>query len=263
MGKKDKLAKKLRKDGDLTAAVADFESRVKHLEGPPHVVFHIPKVGGSAYMNASNVMAKDGHIMPLMLAHAWNLRMVKKALPDLKVCALIRDPLERTVSGFNSRWRQGRPTRNSFWRPEEAISFSIYRDVRAFLDALISEDEFDLSATKFALANIHHLSHGFSFYFGNVRFIEKNKDNIAYIAHVNDSLELWKILGAQTGVPEEVIEQNFVRAHVSPVSTKSILDEYSAGDIEKMKSRLKREYNVYEALKGLVNVHGKSGKESA
>jgi hypothetical protein len=215
---------------------------------------HIPKTGGTAYSDLSAAIAEQGYAMPLKLGHAWTFERAIGSVPELRLCTLIRDPLERTVSSFNSRLRQGRPKYRSMWTVEEAAAFSIFPDVRAFLDALVSDGHFEISATEFAFRNISHLRRGYAFYFKSPDYLEAHKDRLAFVADTAHSMDLWKRLGAMSRVPEDLIESNFVRSHVAPVATIDALSKYSSSEIGAMRGRLAREYAIYDILKSLVNV---------
>ena len=88
---------------------------------------------------------------------------------------ILRDPLERTISGFNSRLRQGRPTYTSLWKPAEAVVFAHFPDVRRYLDALIADDDWSLSACAYARRHVSHLRWNYRYYFRSPEAVREQR----------------------------------------------------------------------------------------
>ena len=212
---------------------------------------HIPKTGGSAIGNYLNTLSNQGHVTPLKFSHAWTLGAIASRFPDTMVSFMLRDPLERTVSAFNSRLRQGRPRHNNNWRHGEAISFSMFPGVEEFLRACTRDDDYSISAVTFAFKNITHLYHGYAFYFESPEFVRNNAHRLGPIGDLDNSLEYWKELSRVCGVPEEVAEKSFRYKHVASVSSAKILENFSTRETQAIKKVLAAEYEIYHALKNL------------
>lgn len=166
---------------------------------------------------------------------------------------MIRDPLDRTISAFNSRLRQGRPHIGNNWKAPEATAFSLFTDVVSFLNALISGEEFDISAVKFAQTSIKHLKRGYVNYFGDAKTLEQHRSSIHLVGEVANSAGFWQKIAAQFDIPVEIVTQNFRKEHVSKIPSASILEKFSEAQISAMRTALGRKYNVYNPLLKMVN----------
>ena len=69
---------------------------------------------------------------------------------------MLRDPVARFVSGFNSRLRQGLPKRNSPWSRGEEISFSAFKTPNDLAEALSSAEDSVQEMARFAMRSIKH-----------------------------------------------------------------------------------------------------------
>ena len=93
---------------------------------------HIPKTGGTSVMSFLEKAAPFAASMPVPLFHSWTFRLVTEYFPKMKVSFLLRDPLERLISGYFSRLRQGNPEYHVPWRPQEAAAFGLYPPSKHF-----------------------------------------------------------------------------------------------------------------------------------
>ncbi len=213
---------------------------------------HIPKTGGTAITVFLNDLCEHSYSIPLKLPHAWTLRQLVSEYPQTKVGFLIRDPLERTISSFNSRLRQGRPTWGHKWSPGEGASYSIFRTVENFLKASLSDDDFDISAVRFAHDHISLLKFNYVHYFESPHFIQEHIGHIGYVGEISNSLEFWKQFFGKLDVPENFITEHFAYKHVAKKTTEEILSAFSDEEIRKLRSTLAEEYAIYNSLKKLA-----------
>ena len=139
-----------------------------------YAFLHVGKTGGSGIAKLSRTLIDSGYRPPIKFNHAWKMREIIRVYPKLRLAVVLRDPLERIVSGFNSRLRQGLPYRRIPWRKGEEKAFSFFPNVCDFLRSLISEDEKSKSAAMFAINNISHLRRGYVYHFHSVDFIRKS-----------------------------------------------------------------------------------------
>jgi len=226
---------------------------------------HIPKTGGSSIVDFLTNISYKTVSRPAILFHSWNMDLIREYFPDMKVICLIRDPLERTISGFQSRLRMGQPKYMQPWRSEEAAAFSIFRDVESFLDALLMDDEFSLSATDFALRNIISLSWNYQHYFGDVGKINQLKSNMVFVQDLRNMNQFIDYLVDECialgpGVSREQIKSLYEPSHASSRSSSQILERYGTNDISLMKKRLSYEYLVYRSLLTFGGIDQRDGE---
>ena len=209
---------------------------------------HLPKTGGSGIVSLGRKLVKDGQPFPVCFSHVWSFADVRERYPKMRVTVVVRDPLERVISGFNSRLRQGRPTYNRPWRTAEAAAFAHFPEVERYLDALLADDEWSLSACAFAHRHVAHLRWNYRFYFRNAEAVRAGADRIALVGRIEATDAFIAALLAEAGIPAERVAGLYERRHEAPVRTAGVLDGYGAGDVAKMRARLAEEYAIYEAL---------------
>ncbi len=169
----------------------------------------------------------------------------------MRMTLILRDPLERTISGFNSRLRQGRPTYTSMWKPAEAVAFAQFRDVRHYLDALIADDDWSLSACAYARRHVTHLRWNYRYYFRSAEAVRKNAGHIALVGRIEETDAFVDALVAEAGIPASACAGLYERRHEAKVRPSRVLAEYGDGDIARMRARLAAEYAIYDALVAL------------
>ena len=120
----------------------------------------------------------------------------------MRVALILRDPLERTISGFNSRLRQGRPTYTSLWKPAEAVAFAHFPDVRRYLDALIADDDWSLSACAYARRHVTHLRWNYRYYFRSAEAVRRaTPTHIVLVGRIEETDAFIDALLAEAGIP--------------------------------------------------------------
>lgn len=216
---------------------------------------HIPKTGGTSFRD---FLAKaDDRIStrPILFFHSWSLPLIHSYLPDVKVSFIIRDPLERLISGFQSRLRCGRPRYNQPWRTNEAVAFSIFPTVRDLLDRLLLKDDYSLSATSFAIKHILAIAWNYESYFHSVEEIKRYRENIHVVGQI-DSMDAFlekicstTVRASDHATSAECILGFYEIRHQSDQASKGVLSEYSEDDIRGLQMRLQKEYDIYETLK--------------
>lgn len=150
-------------------------------------LLHIGKTGGT-YLKS--VLDHNKATLPStlrVLSHHDTLRSTRRKFgADRQIAFVFRDPTERFVSGFDSRMRQGRPTYQSIWTPEEAISYQWFDSANALAEALYSKDERLRSAAVFAMENIRHLKRGYKFFLGGVPKLRNEENRIRCCVELKD-----------------------------------------------------------------------------
>lgn len=177
--------------------------------------------------------------------------MAKARYPKAKIIVVLRDPLERTISGFNSRLREGHPLGHP-WKNEEAIAFSHFKSVDMFTDALSSDEPYKISAARFCFRNINHLRRGYRHAFGDLEKISARADNALRVIEIEDiGNSMPRIIGTLNSEKTHQIP-NLGTIHKAAVPSRSFLDRISDENIRKIRGRMEMEYNSYKILKGYL-----------
>jgi hypothetical protein len=235
------------------AALLDIEEQLNRGGSLASAFLHIPKTGGRSLKTVFEALERRGQAFPVRFGHAWTLREIIRHYPAAKVSFLLRDPLERAVSGFNSRLRQGRPHEaGAPWSPAEAAAFGIFRDVTSYLRALLSQDDFLPSAALYASQHIMHLRWNYRYYFESSAAVDEMRGAIAHVGRVEAPLETWKLLFADHGQPAAFAAQQFHREHVSARRPEEYLAEFGPDEIARLRKAMREDYAIFGKLTALA-----------
>ena len=224
---------------------------------PEYGFLHIPKCGGTSVVDFVYKINDATVKRPLLFFHSWDMQLILRYFPNIKISFSIRDPLERVVSGFQSRLRQGRPRYNQPWRVYEATAFSLFNSAETFLDSLLKEDDYSVAATEFALNHILAISWNYQFYFHDAESVRLYRKNICLVGQTSGmSLYINQLCNKAFQFNEHSNLDDIVRsydaAHQSQLPSRNILAKYSEEEIGVMRDRLAIEYEIYGALSEMI-----------
>lgn len=203
---------------------------------------HIGKTGGTSFLKAARaVMATDPARVPLQFPHDWTVPRIRAELPDVKISFVIRDPLERIVSGFMSRERAGRPQYRSPWSRDEAIAFLFFGDVRAYLDAMLDDNPRQAAAAEFAGNAIEHIRRGYDYHVPDMAGIRNWAGPIGQIEALPHFTQV--MLGEAVQLPH---------MHTNPTPAKAVLSEYGVAEQTRLRQQFSDEYRAFDLLKRMA-----------
>lgn len=228
--------------------VGKIRAQIKSGHNPRLGFLHIPKTGGSGVRQLGHAAIERGQPFPCCFSHDWTVAEIRRRFPQMRLAFILRDPLERVISGFNSRLRQGRPTYRSLWKPAEAAAFAHFPDVRRYLDALLADDELSRSACAYAQRHITHLRWNYRFYFRGLGALREHADHLALIGRIEATDAFIEALLAEAGIAPEDIAGLYERRHEAQIRASSVLAGYSEGDVARLRATLADDYAIYEAL---------------
>jgi hypothetical protein len=138
---------------------------------------HIGKTGGSAVRYALEPIADRFDIV--LHEHSTTL----KDVPDHeRAFFVVRDPISRFVSGFNSRLRRGRPKNNARWSLGEFLAFSYFKTPNALAEALSSSNGRERRRAEKAMSRIGHVNTRLSTWLGSRDYLLSRRQSLAYVA---------------------------------------------------------------------------------
>ncbi|MEZ5586116.1 MAG: sulfotransferase family 2 domain-containing protein [Sedimenticolaceae bacterium] len=211
---------------------------------------HIGKTAGSSVRQLIRLSADHGYSPPTVFGHAARLPPILREYPRIKIGFVIRDPIERTISGFQSRLRQGRPTNQSLWSVEEATAFAFFADAASFLSALVSDaDERLKSAALFAEKSIRHIARNYVFHLKDVEFLKRQRERIFFCRPIDEISNSVHELFEPCGIPREFVEQHYRPAHAGGGSTERILAALDGRTQTDLKRHFAAEYEIYNYLR--------------
>ena len=211
---------------------------------------HIGKTAGSSIRQLIRLSADQGYNPPTIFGHAARLPPILREHPRIRIGFVIRDPIERTISGFQSRLRQGRPTNDSLWSVEEAAAFAFFTDAASFLSALVSDtDERMKSAALFAEKSIKHVARNYVLHLKDVDFLKRQRERIFFCRPIDEVSTSLHQLFEPCGIPREFVEQHYRPAHVGGGSTERIPASLESSILDDLKRHFATEYEIYDYLR--------------
>ncbi|PTX57481.1 sulfotransferase family protein [Litoreibacter ponti] len=221
-------------------------------EHPPTCVLHIGKTGGS-YMRSLLRHNETRWTRPLhLLGHGGTLRgSAKRFGDDRRLAFVVRDPVTRFVSAFYSRQRQGRPTYQVDWTPEEAAAFLWFEHAEDLALALRSDVPRARSAALYAMGAIQHLQRDLRFHLGGPEQLLAERDNIAVCVdldrldtHTDDIME-------RLGVPDYQFPLA-PRRHASPAPLPALSPDAEAA----LRAHWEEEFELYSVALSIAEQLG-------
>ncbi|MEJ2889485.1 hypothetical protein [Actinomycetospora aeridis] len=180
---------------------------------------HIGKTGGTAIKAAfgrSDVVTATHRLV--LHDHGFGLDDVP---PGERAVFVLRDPVSRFVSAFNSRRRQGRPRYDAPWTPQEAAAFAAFPTADSLARAL--DDPRRRGAAQDAMRSIRHVRDPLTSFLGPPDTLPL--DRIALVGSVVDldafARELTRLLGA----PPVTLPTDPVAAHRAPPDSDTALSD--------------------------------------
>ena len=180
---------------------------------PVHFL-HVGKTAGTAVEFA---------LRPVSAAGPYELRFHPHdvTLPDIpegqKVVFAVRDPVERYVSGFYSRQRQGRPRYDIPWTREESAAFGCFATANALAEALSATDGETRTAAVDAMRSIRHVRDSYWRWFRDPEYLTSRTPDVLFVLWLDGLArgfgELCDVLGVGTGIS---LPDDDVAAHRNP-----------------------------------------------
>lgn len=243
--KSGRAAERKRRISEKASTAENLESGIAFM--------HIPKTGGTSLGTMIRSIRKAGHVAPGRFGHPFTLRRIVKEFPETKVCVVLRDPIERTISSFLSRMRMGRPVYNIDWRPAEAVTFSFFPDAKSLLAGMASEDERLVSAVLFAFKGINHFRSNYVRYFESVDYVEENLHRFAVVGEMNRFDDFARAFVRKAAPEVTDISPYYAVKHVSAQKPSGLLDDFSDAEKERIHRYFAEDYKVYNRLRQLIN----------
>ncbi len=210
---------------------------------------HIGKTAGTALKTAAssktfiwkNFRVTNGNLF-IFQKHKFDLDEVRD---NEFIFFVIRDPLKRFVSGFNSRLRMGRPRNYHPWLNGEEEAFRIFKTPNQLAESLSSTDEEIKESAKNAMYSILHVKHSYWFWFKDEQYLEARKKNILAILRQDHFTKDFERFCKEQNVNLGKLPQDDVHAHRSPEGLDSSLSETATENLMKW---YERDYQFLQVL---------------
>jgi hypothetical protein len=147
--------------------------KMRDLGKSPLHFLHVSKAGGTA-LKAAIRNESPRHFRLVIHGHRYTLREVPVGE---HVFFVVRDPIARFVSGFNSRYRRGGGAHFREWSWEEERVFSRFRSPDSLACALASGEE----AARDAMETISHLRWKQVRWVGDLELLRARRDDVLFV----------------------------------------------------------------------------------
>jgi hypothetical protein len=194
-------------------------------------MLHVGKTAGTAVKDAlTSPQAGVGRYEIVAHEHPTHLPEIPKGE---KVFFVVRDPVDRFVSGFNSRLRQGRPRHDWPWTPAEEIAFEQFRTADMLGRALSSEDVQVRAQAFTAMISIRHVRDSYWRWFGSREYLDTRLDDLLLILWMPDLAVTFPQLRDLLGLPSSIqLPSDDLRSHRSPGTVDRTLSAVSRRNLE-------------------------------
>jgi hypothetical protein len=194
-------------------------------------LIHIGKTGGTALKSALTPAVRDGDYEIFLHGHGTRLKHVPVGE---KVFFVIRDPVDRFVSGFNSRLRCGRPRYDIPWTPEEQLAFEQFTTPDHLGVALSSEDPSERARAFQAMTSIGHVRASYWQWFHHRYLVQKRLDDLLLVMWFPDLSTVFGQLRDLLGLPEDLcLPSDEVGSHRSPDTADRSLSPLARNNLER------------------------------
>lgn len=210
---------------------------------------HIGKTSGVSLLDFFKKQNdQNNKNIPTWFSHEWKLRDIIKYYSGIKISLILRDPIERIISGFYSLQNR----KGSVWKSEEALCHSFFTEAEDYLKALIQENNtLEKNKAEYVTVTNRHIKRGYEYYFESVEFINENKEKFFYIGSFKNIRN--SVQGIMQNPPnfDQIFDRDYKHLHKLKYNFKSsdMDDEFK----KKLQDYFKKEYEIYNHLIEISN----------
>lgn len=211
---------------------------------PEYGFLHIGKTGGTAIREAI-YWHNDSHPeKPIAyFPHRFTLRLIAEQDLVRKLFFVVRDPVSRFISAFNSRLRKGKRGDRE-WSAEERAVFERFKTPNSLAEALSSPIDEDRKIALNAMDAIRHLRRSLAHFLGPPSLLERERERIFFIGHQEHLDEDFAVLRPLIGMDDEVrLPDDPLTAHRSPGTVDRTISELGAANIRR---HYRDDYPIYD-----------------
>jgi hypothetical protein len=144
---------------------------------------HVGKAGGTALKEALAGHRTEGRYQIILHDHPYRLG---DAPVGEKVFCVLRDPVERFVSAFDYRLREGRPHQFDPWTPGETRAFTTFSTPDALGTALSDENPALRAEANAAMTAIRHVRDSYWRWFDSSEYLQTRLDDVLLVHWLPD-----------------------------------------------------------------------------
>jgi hypothetical protein len=206
--------------------------RMRRRRVPRVHMLHIGKTGGTAMKEVFKGLDPDRRGRYEIVLHRHTTR-----LPGIphgeKVFFVVRDPVDRFVSGFNSRLRRGRPRYDTPWTEAERVAFERFSTPDSLGRALSSPDVEERASAYTAMISIRHVRDSYWRWFASREYLDTRLEDLLLIQWFPDLTPTFARLRELLGLPDSVqLPTDDIRRHKTPETVDRHLSDEARRNLE-------------------------------
>lgn len=194
---------------------------------PPLHFLHIGKTGGTAIKQVLREAPAERY-RAVLHPH----RVLMSEIPvGQKVTFVVRDPIGRFVSGFNSRLRRGGTAHFREWSEEEGRTFRRFPSPESLALALGSDVEQDVEDATAAIASVMHLRTHQTAWVGGLDALRARQGDILLVGRQWALADDFARLADLIGLPTRQLPADPDRSHRTPPGFSTTLSDAAAAHV--------------------------------
>ncbi len=192
-------------------------------------MLHVGKTGGTAIKHALR------HAMPppgtVVVMHGHEVRLADIPADD-EVFFVLRDPLSRYVSGFNSRLREGRPRYSYPWTAAERRAFAQFSTPDELATALSADDDARRRQARRAMREIGHVRWHYDHWLGDPGVLRARAGRVVVVGMQETLATDFERLKGRLGLSADVrLPRKDKAAHRSPADVDTYLSPVAVANL--------------------------------
>lgn len=193
-------------------------------------MLHVGKTGGTAVKHALRRRPPtDPRIEIVMHHHDVTLGDLP---PWDDVFVVLRDPVARFVSAFNSRQRQGRPRHDVAWSPAERRCFTRFATPDDLGRALDDDDPLLRREARRAMRSVRHISWPYRRWLGSRRRVRARRSHILLVGHQENLSADFERLKSALALPADArLPSREKAAHRAPAGADTRLSDRAQANL--------------------------------
>lgn len=208
---------------------------------------HIGKTAGTAAKTIFEQCPVTARYVVHGHSHSYRLRDVP---PGDKVVFFLRDPIDRFVSGFYSRRREGRPRLHIPWSEEERAAFEHFETPNQLALALSSADRAERERAERAMNGIKHVQSSYWDWFDNEAYLRSRWSDVLFVGFQESFDRDMARLQALLGIPAHVKPPtDDVAAHRNPENVDRSLEPKA---VENLRNWYRNDYDFLRICRSLM-----------
>ena len=197
-------------------------------------LLHIGKTGGTALGQLLRSQVSTRH---LVVPHGHRTRLEDVPRGD-KVVFFVRDPVDRFVSGFWSRYREGKPRYHVPWTTGEHSAFGVFETPDQLGRALGADDEQIRNHAEVAMRTIEHVRDSYWYWFRDPHYFRSRVPDFLLVGFTEtfdeDVTKLRQILELS---PSAALPTDDTAAHRRPPTQDPTLSPHAVANLQRWYAR--------------------------